>query len=210
MAQSAITDATGRYTIPNLQRGAYTVTFTLPGFATMTRRPIDVTATRGATVDAVLRPAPLAESQVRPFAPPFRRGPRPDARGAACLHGENEAPEEAARREEALAAARLIFQVLDMVWPKGFGLSTPPPTWESFATAPGIERLKKAPGQTGELASRIAWGTSEPLPGWGIAYVANPTDIRLALVDLRDPCGFSYSSLDPDVGGGTARIVPLT
>ena len=60
-----------------------------------------------------------------------------------------------------------------------------------------------------ELAIRIRWGTNEPLPGWGIAWVTSQTRSRFAVIDLRDPCGFTYSSEDPEVLQ-SYRVVPLT
>src|SRR5438132_3116968 len=40
--RSAVTDATGQYRIPDLTPGIYTVTFTLPGFATIRRENVDL------------------------------------------------------------------------------------------------------------------------------------------------------------------------
>src|SRR6266498_220492 len=47
--RSVTTDATGQYKIVDLRPGTYTVTFTLPGFATVKREAIDLPATFTAT-----------------------------------------------------------------------------------------------------------------------------------------------------------------
>ena len=39
--RSVVTDGTGQYRIENLRPGAYTVTFTLPGFATVRREGLN-------------------------------------------------------------------------------------------------------------------------------------------------------------------------
>jgi hypothetical protein len=83
------------------------------------------------------------------------------------------------------------------------------PTWEALATSPAVNQLINTPGARGDLARQIQWGADEPLPGWGISYVTSRVDVRYALTDLRDPCAFTYSSMDPAVIPRTMRIVPL-
>jgi Carboxypeptidase regulatory-like domain len=53
--RSAVTDGTGRYQIVDLRPGAYQVTFTLPGFATVRRENVQLTGTAVTTADADLR-----------------------------------------------------------------------------------------------------------------------------------------------------------
>jgi hypothetical protein len=60
--RTAVTDGTGRYRIEILPPGSYTVTFTLPGFATVKREGIQLTGTFTATVDADLRVGALEET----------------------------------------------------------------------------------------------------------------------------------------------------
>jgi hypothetical protein len=60
--RSVITDGTGQYRIVDLRPGAYTLTFTLPGFATVQRDGIQLTGTFTATVNAELRVAGLEET----------------------------------------------------------------------------------------------------------------------------------------------------
>src|SRR6266852_9664194 len=52
--RSAVTDGTGQYRIVELQPGVYTVTFTLPGFATVKREGIALTTGFTAIVNAEL------------------------------------------------------------------------------------------------------------------------------------------------------------
>ena len=58
----AVTDGTGRYAIANLRPGAYSVTFTLPGFTTFERDGIQLSGTAIATVDGDLSVGALEET----------------------------------------------------------------------------------------------------------------------------------------------------
>jgi hypothetical protein len=60
--RSAVTDETGRYRIVDLRPGTYSVSFTLPGFATVIREGIELSGTFIANVDAQLRVGAVAES----------------------------------------------------------------------------------------------------------------------------------------------------
>ena len=60
--RSAVTDGTGRFRIEELRPGAYTVVFTLPGFATVRREGIELTGTFVATVNAELRVGAVEET----------------------------------------------------------------------------------------------------------------------------------------------------
>src|SRR5262245_60847046 len=61
-ARSVTTDAQGQYKIVDLRPGTYTVTFTLPGFATVKREGIELPATFVATVSVELRVGALEET----------------------------------------------------------------------------------------------------------------------------------------------------
>jgi hypothetical protein len=61
-ARSVTTDGTGQYRIVDLRTGAYTVTFTLPGFSTFRRDGIQLTGDFVATVNAELRVGALEET----------------------------------------------------------------------------------------------------------------------------------------------------
>lgn len=50
--RSVVTDGTGQYQIVNLAPGTYSITFTLPGFNTVTREGVDL---RGYTGTATVR-----------------------------------------------------------------------------------------------------------------------------------------------------------
>ncbi|MBI2828618.1 MAG: TonB-dependent receptor [Acidobacteria bacterium] len=60
--RSVLTDARGQYSIVDLRPGAYTVTFTLPGFNTFKREGIELSGTFVATVNAELRVGGLEET----------------------------------------------------------------------------------------------------------------------------------------------------
>jgi hypothetical protein len=60
--RTAVTDGEGQYKVVDLVPGAYTVTFTLPGFSTVKRDGIDLSAGFTASVNAELRVGALAET----------------------------------------------------------------------------------------------------------------------------------------------------
>ena len=60
--RSVVTDGTGQYRIENLRPGTYSVTFTLPGFATSKREGIELTGTFVASVNADMRVGALEET----------------------------------------------------------------------------------------------------------------------------------------------------
>src|SRR5215471_6672736 len=57
LSRSAITVENGTYTIPLLPPGTYSVTFSLPGFQTVTSKDVVVNATERATLSVTLRVA---------------------------------------------------------------------------------------------------------------------------------------------------------
>jgi hypothetical protein len=60
--RTVVSDGTGQYRVEGLRPGAYTVTFTLPGFATVRREGIELTGTFVATVNADMRVGALEET----------------------------------------------------------------------------------------------------------------------------------------------------
>src|SRR5688572_6001276 len=60
--RSVVTDGNGQYRIIDLRPGAYTVTFTLPGFNTFKRDGIELSGSVTASVDAELRVGALEET----------------------------------------------------------------------------------------------------------------------------------------------------
>jgi hypothetical protein len=58
----AVTDEAGRYSIVNLRPGTYAVTFTLPGFSTVKREGIELTASFTANVNVEMRVGTLEET----------------------------------------------------------------------------------------------------------------------------------------------------
>lgn len=62
LARTAITDATGKYRLPALPPGTYTVAVELQGFNTETRPDILLVIDQTASIDFTLKPASIAES----------------------------------------------------------------------------------------------------------------------------------------------------
>jgi hypothetical protein len=60
--RSAVTDGTGRYRIEELRPGTYSLTFTLPGFATVKREGVELSGSFVATIDADLRVGAVEET----------------------------------------------------------------------------------------------------------------------------------------------------
>ena len=60
--RTAVSDGSGQYRIINLPPGDYTVTFTLPGFATVKRTDVEISANFTATIDGDMRVGGLEET----------------------------------------------------------------------------------------------------------------------------------------------------
>src|SRR5436309_9873530 len=60
--RTATTDAAGQYRIESLQPGTYTVTFTLPGFATLKRDDVAMSGTGVIKIDAEMKVGGVAET----------------------------------------------------------------------------------------------------------------------------------------------------
>src|SRR5262245_31413287 len=89
------------------------------------------------------------------------------AQARMCLHMGLEVPAERERREEDLAATRLINNAMNTRAARGPNQRPSYPTWEELAGAP----IPALGGATGELARKIRWGSPEPLPGWRMRHV---------------------------------------
>ena len=60
--RTTTTDTNGRYSIPDLRPGAYTVTFTLTGFSTFKREGVELTGTAVVSINADMRVGSLEET----------------------------------------------------------------------------------------------------------------------------------------------------
>jgi hypothetical protein len=204
----AVSDAEGRYTLAGLPQGRYVVQFHLPGFTDVTTSNVGVTSAVSTPLDVEMRVGPLQETFGRSGPSLLLRPPQaPRDPRIECLHGPNETEPESQRRLEAFNAMHLIYSVLEQVptYPTGRGY----PDWQTLARTSAVAALKKTPGPVGELASRMQWGSAEPLPGWRIRYSAG-ISVEYALTDITDSCGFTLSSNDPKVISPRARTMPLT
>ena len=68
--RSVVTDGTGRYRIVDLRPGMYTLTFALPGFASLRREGLDLAGSRIVSIDVQLAVAGLKEAVVVVDTPP--------------------------------------------------------------------------------------------------------------------------------------------
>jgi len=133
-------------------------------------------------------------------------------RAPRCLHGENETEVQLQRRIEALDAADLINRLIDRR-PRGSAY----PTWEALGKSQMVNSYRGMAGKRGDLVRKIEWGTDQPLPGWGIHYVAAEDGYAFSLADLRDPCTLTFASNDtgtviegrPADRSGQIRVIPL-
>ena len=62
LIRTAVTDGVGRYRLPALPPGTYTVTAELAGFATETRSDIGLVIDQTSAIDLILKPATLSEA----------------------------------------------------------------------------------------------------------------------------------------------------
>jgi hypothetical protein len=131
-----------------------------------------------------------------------------------CLHSGFELPAERTRREEALAAMRLINTLNAN---RGPDQGRPYLAWDELGRSDALASLRGSGGPIGELARKIQWGSDEPLPGWRVHYVAAEDGYAFSLTDVRDTCGFTYSSNDTGaivegevITNRGARLVPIT
>jgi hypothetical protein len=138
------------------------------------------------------------------------------AQARQCLHMGLETPAEVRRRDDALAAARLV----NMAMERGARLPNQQPayqTWEELSSSAAVASLRGMGGPLGDVARRMQWGSDEPLPGWEIHHVTREGAYAFSLTDTRDPCAFTYYSNNTGtiiegypVRGGRGGIVPIT
>ena len=136
------------------------------------------------------------------------------AQARQCLHSGLELPAERARREEALAAMRLINSLAANRIPVQGRTYL---SWDEIGRSEALASLRGIGGPMGDLARKIQWGSDEPLPGWRIHYVAAAAGYAFSLTDVRDACAFTYSSNDTGaivegevINDRGARLVPIT
>jgi hypothetical protein len=103
------------------------------------------------------------------------------------------------RRAEAFRAVRMFNTAAGAgrgpLLPKLPRVAEPPyPGWSDLAASGSVAMWRADGGPTGDLARKIRWGETEPLPGWEIHWVANADGYAFTLTDVRDRCGFSFSS----------------
>ena len=103
------------------------------------------------------------------------------------------------RRTEALRAVRMFNTAASAegrspLVPRPRTPEPPYPEWSDLGTSGSVAMWRADGGPTGDLARKIRGGDIEPLPGWEMHWVASADGYAFTLTDVRDRCGFSYSS----------------
>jgi len=103
-----------------------------------------------------------------------------------CLHGPGETAEQAARRGDALFAARLILTL---------EFNQPGASSRRFLAYEELAQSYAADTHSGDSGIRISLrpGT-EVLPKWKFSLDVTPSGFWFMIKDLADPCGFAYIS----------------
>jgi len=111
------------------------------------------------------------------------------AHAQTCLHGPNESAEQAARKREALTAARSI-NTLQANQP-GNRLNQFL-SYEQLDTSPFASQMRKSTNDTVKSIS-LTPGT-DILPNWQLTLDVTPQGYWFMIKDKSDPCGFAYIS----------------
>ena len=104
-----------------------------------------------------------------------------------CLHGANEAPEQAVRRKEAITVARTVHNIQAN---RGAG-----PLYfrhDELAAAPYAQTMKTSTNETIRRISLDPLG--DILPGWKLTLDVSREGYWFMIKDRTDPCGFAFMS----------------
>jgi hypothetical protein len=104
-----------------------------------------------------------------------------------CLHGADEKPEQAARRKEAITAARAVHNIQAN---RGGG-----PLYfrhDELAAAPYAQTMKTSTNETTRRISLDPLG--DILPGWKLTLDVSEKGYWFMIKDRTDPCGFAFVS----------------
>ena len=104
-----------------------------------------------------------------------------------CLHGANEAPDQAARRKDAITAARTVHNIQAN---RGGG-----PLYfrhDELAAAPYAQTMKTSTNETIRRISLDPLG--DILPGWKLTLDVSREGYWFMIKDRTDPCGFAFVS----------------
>jgi hypothetical protein len=106
-----------------------------------------------------------------------------------CLHGVNESTDQAARKREALTAARTInnIQVNQPGAAKGQFLRH-----EELSSSPFAARMRQSPNETVKRMS-LNPGT-DVVPNWQLTVDVTSQGYWFMIKDKSDPCGFAFVS----------------
>lgn len=106
-----------------------------------------------------------------------------------CLHGPNETSEQAARRREALTAARTINNI------QANRSAAANRVYLRHAELAGSPYAAKMRESTNETVKRISLNPSDDiLPQWTLTLDVTESGYWFMIKDTADPCGFAYIS----------------
>jgi len=108
------------------------------------------------------------------------------AHGQQCLHGPAESAEQAARRTEAVNAARTINNIQANHGGLGYF------RYQDLASSPFAVQMRQSPSGPGKRISLVP-GT-DILPGWTLMLDVAVDHYWFMIKDKTDPCGFAIVS----------------
>ena len=103
-----------------------------------------------------------------------------------CLHGPNESAEQAARRTDAINAARTINNI--QANHKGSGYFR----HEDLVTSPWAVQMRQSGNEFAKRLSLVP--RTDILPGWTLTLDVGFESYWFKITDKTDPCGFAYIS----------------
>ena len=194
--RSTVTDDRGQYRLPELRPGLYTVTFTLPGFATFRRDGLELRTNFTAQIDAEMTVSQLQETITVTGATPLV-----DTQGATQQRTvSRELLDTVPTAKSVLGIAALIPAVVE------------PPNAQDVGGSKGERsvRITVHGGKTYDsrlLQDGMRYNALTPglgsLEGTGRGYYANPLAIQEVVVDLGTMGSAEYS-----LGGAQVNSIP--
>jgi hypothetical protein len=106
-----------------------------------------------------------------------------------CLHDESETNDQAARRRDALTAARLI-NTIELNQPGAAARSYL--RQSDLESAPYVRRIRESKDENAKQISLTP--DTEIVTGWRLTLDVSDRGYWFMIKDINDPCGFAYIS----------------